>query len=61
MTMYPIVSVMVTYNSKLAITVTKKDDSEYWVKMYNLETYAMSFQEKIGGGPNDYIKLKEVE
>lgn len=32
LTMYPIVSVALTYNSKLAVTVTKKDDSEYWVK-----------------------------
>ena len=31
-TMYPIVSVILTYNSKLAITVTKRSDSEYWVK-----------------------------
>ena len=61
MTMYPIVSVMLTYNSKLAVTVTKKNDSEYWIKHYSLETYAQSFEEKVGGDVNDYIKLKEVE
>lgn len=52
---------MITYDSQSAITVTKKDDREYWVKQYSLETYALTFEEQIGGGPEQYIKLKEVE
>lgn len=60
-TMYPICSVIITYNSKYAVTVTKKDEKEYFVKMYSLTTYEMEFEEKIGGNENDYIKLKEVE
>lgn len=60
-TMYPICSVMITYDSSKAITVTKKDDREYYIKMYSLESYDMVFEEKIGGEPSDYIKLKEVE
>jgi hypothetical protein len=31
-TMYPIVHVNITYDSTRAITVTKKDDKEFWVK-----------------------------
>jgi len=50
-----------TYNSKYAVTVSKKSNREYWVKMYDLETYKMVFDEKVGGNPEDYIKLKEVE
>jgi len=60
-TQYPIVTCMITYNSKSAVTVTKKDDREYYVKMYDLGTYKQSFEEKIGGTPTSYIKLKEVE
>lgn len=60
-TEYSICSVIISYNSKWAITVTKKDDKEYYIKMYNLETYNEEFQEKIGGNEEDYIKLKEVE
>lgn len=52
---------MITYNSKSAVTVTKKDDREYYVKMYDLVTYQQTFEEKIGGTDNSYIKLKEVE
>lgn len=52
---------MITYDSQRAVTVTKKDDREYYVKMYSLDTYALLFEEKIGGGPKQYIKLKEVE
>lgn len=37
--MYPIVTVSITYDQTRAITVTKKDDREFWVKMYDLETY----------------------
>ena len=44
-TMYPIVSMIITYDSTRAITVTKKDDQEYLVKMYDLETYEMKFEE----------------
>jgi len=29
--------------------------------MYDLETYEMTFEEKIGGKSDNYIKLKEVE
>lgn len=52
---------IVTYDSTKALTVTKKNDCEYWVKQYDLETYELSFEEKIGGSPDDYIKLKECE
>jgi hypothetical protein len=38
-----------------------RDEREYWVKQYNLETYAITFEEKIGGLEDSYIKLKEVE
>lgn len=60
-TLYPICSVIISYDSKYAITVTKKDEREYYVKMYDLETYELEFEEKIGGKQDDYIKLKEVE
>jgi len=60
-TMYPICSVIITYDSTKAVTVTKKNEREYYVKMYDLESYDMTFEEKIGGGQDSYIKLKEVE
>ena len=60
-TMYNIISCMITYNSKSVLTVTKATDREYYVKQYSLETYAMTFEEKIGGRPENYIKAKDVE
>lgn len=60
-TMYPINSVMISYDSTRAITVTKRNDREYYVKMYDLESYELTFEEKIGGKPDSYIKLKDVE
>jgi hypothetical protein len=60
-TMWPIVNVIINYDSTRAITTTKKDDRTYYIKMYDLESYNMTFEEKIGGGPNNYIKLKEVQ
>lgn len=61
-TMYPICSVIITYDSKSAVTVTKRNEREYYIKMYDLEgDNEMTFEEKIGGGKTDYIKLKEVE
>jgi hypothetical protein len=52
---------IITYDSSRAITVTKKDDCTFFVKMYDLNTYEMTFEEKIGGNESDYIKTKEVE
>ena len=57
-TMWPIVSMIITYDSTRAVTVTKKDDQEYFVKMYDLESYELTFEESFKGC---YIKLKEVE
>jgi hypothetical protein len=60
-TLYPICSVAISYDSTRAITVTKRHEREYYVKMYDLESYELTFEEKIGGEAKDYIKLKEVE
>jgi len=52
---------MITYDSTRAITVTKKDDREFWVRMYDLETYEKTFNEQIGGEATSFIRLKEIE
>lgn len=51
---------MISYDSTRAIAVTKKDDLECWVNMFNLKTveHEMTFAEAYVG---KYIKLKEVE
>jgi hypothetical protein len=60
-TMYPIQTMAMTQDSTRAITVTKRDDCESYVKMYNMQTQELSFEEKIGGGPEQFIRVKEVE
>jgi hypothetical protein len=61
-TVYPIISMIITYTfPPSTITVIKKNDREYWIKQYSLETYKLSFEEKLGGKENSYIKFKEVE
>jgi hypothetical protein len=40
---------IITYDSTKAVTVTKCNDQEYYVKQYDLESYKMTFEEKIGG------------
>ena len=59
--MYAICSVIISYDSTRGITVTKRNEKEYYIKMYDLETYEMTFEERIGGKDSDYIKVKEVE
>ena len=60
--MYPIISMLITYDSTRALTVTKKDDRFYYIKMYDLEQYDLTFEECIGTGEKgSYIKFKEVE
>lgn len=45
----------------MAATVTKENDRSYFIKMYNLESYQLCFEEQVGGKPDSYIKLKEIE
>ena len=62
MTANPIVSVIITYDSSRAITITKTHNHKYNIKQYCLESYKMTFEEVVGGDERkDYIKLKEVE
>jgi len=60
-TAYPVNSIIISYDSTKAVCVLKKNDREYYVEMYDLVTYEQTFKEKVGGGENQYIKLKEVE
>ena len=59
--MYPITDCIISYDSTRAIVVMKRNDKEYFVKMYGLESYKLTFEERIGGEESDYIKMKEVE
>ena len=52
---------LISYDSSRVIMVSKKNDRESWIHMYNLETYEKTFEEKIGGEFDSYIKIKEVE
>ena len=60
-TMYPVISMIITYDSTRAVTVTRKNDQECYIKMYDLKSFQLTFEEKIGGEEEDYIKIKEVE
>ena len=59
--MYPIISMLITYDSTKAITLSQKDHKTFYVKMYDLETYDLTFEEEIGGEDATYVKVKEVE
>ena len=44
-TQYDIITMMISYDSTKTIAVTKKDDTEYYIRMFDLETYKMTFSE----------------
>lgn len=44
-TKYPIVTMAISFDSTRAITVTKKDDKESYIKMYDLNTCELTFEE----------------
>ena len=48
-TKFPIISMMITYDSSRAITVTKNSEFESIIKMYSLNDYSITFEEHIGG------------
>ena len=57
-TMYEVVSMIISYDSTRAITVTKKDWTTSYIKMYCLTNYCLMFEEEFVG---TNIKIKEVE
>lgn len=44
---------IITYDSTRAVTVSKKDDQEAVINMYDLETNEQTFEEQIGGDNDD--------
>ena len=61
MTQDPIISLLMTYDSVSAITVTKKNDREHWVHMFNMESMEMTFEACYGGIDEvSYIKMNEI-
>ena len=57
-TKYPIVNATILQDSSRVLTVTKASEQEYYIKMYDMETQNMVFEEEYFG---NYIKMKEVE
>ena len=60
-TAYPIVSLMITHDSARVVTVTKKNERTFFVKTFSLDTHEQIFEEMVGGGETQYVKVKEVE
>ena len=57
---------IITYDSTRAVTVTRKNNAAYYIKMYDLETLEQTFEELFGSEEkeataNHYIKMKNVE
>jgi len=57
-TPHPIISLIISNDSTLAVTVQRVDDTLSKITMYSLEDYETCFEEEIKG---DYIKVKRVE
>ena len=60
-TKYPLVSVTLNYDSTRILTVTKENDSRYYIKQYDIDTYDLLFEEAFGDNDTSYIKLKDIE
>ena len=60
-TQYPVINCLISFDSEVNIIVSKKSHSEYHISMFDLKTYEQIFDEKIGGNPESYIKVKDVE
>jgi len=50
-TLYPVVNGVMANDSSVALFISQKNHYEFWVKMYDLETHDVVFEEKVGGSP----------
>lgn len=60
-TAFPLVSMMIAYDSSRALTVTKAAENRSILKMYSLKDYEITFHEELGNKEEDFIKCKEIE
>ena len=62
LTRFPLISMSISYDSTMAISVQKANEFESHINMFDLITNEMTFQEIIGGNhKKTCIKVKEVE
>lgn len=59
-TEHPVVSMMISFDSKRAISVQKEEDSISYVAQHDILTGERLFYEKFGGEEDSYVKLQEV-
>ena len=60
-TAYPIITMMISYDSTRALTVTKAAENRSILKMYSLKDYEIKCHEELGNKEGAYIKCKEIE
>ena len=58
---FAIMQVMISYDSSRALVITSKNDRIYYLMQFSLKDYTRTFEEKIGGKEECYIKCKEIE
>ena len=63
MTEHPVISMIISYDSKRVIIVTKINDAHFEVSQYNLAclSFHKTFNEIYGATPDSYIKIKDIE
>jgi len=54
-------SARISLDSKRILAIMMKNDREYYVQQYDINSMDLEFNEKIGGKENSYIKVKQVE
>jgi len=55
-TYWPITSIIITFDSKLTLSLTVKDNTSHWIKAVDLDSHnALHFEEEISG---TFIKSK---
>lgn len=52
---------MISYDSTRVIAVTKKNDTEYFIRQFCLIQSKLVISERFGGTDESYIKMKDVE
>ena len=61
-TPYNVISMIINYQSTVAVAVLKKNEHQSFIHVYSLKTYQLIMEDPIGRGKhNQCIKCNEVE
>lgn len=58
--LHPIITMLISKDSTRTLSLSRKDETTWFIQQHDLESQEEMFKEMIGGSQNDFIKCKDI-